>query len=84
MDELALKILSDYPWFGAIVMFMGMARVICKPLFSLIDTVVKTTPSKKDDSKWAEIKTSKYMRFFLYLMDYLASVKIPAKSQSKS
>lgn len=75
MDVL-VDLFQNYPWFGNLVIFMGMARMICKPLFTLIDAVIVATPSKHDDQIWSDVKGSKAMSMFLWLIDYLASVKI--------
>ena len=71
--------MKEYPFFADVVMIMGTARVIFKPLFALVDTVISTTPSQTDDAKWAEIKGSKVFSAMIFLVDYVASVKIPVK-----
>jgi len=58
---------------------MGMARLIFKPLFSLIDTVVDATPNKADDAAWKDVKSSKAMAFVTWILDYFASVKVNRK-----
>lgn len=80
MEEFLVEILKDYPWFATLVMAMGTARIICKPLFSLIGSIIQSTPTKEDDAKWEAFKHSRFFKTARYLVDYLASVKIPPKS----
>lgn len=77
--DMFLELIKSFPWFSDLVMIMGTARIIFKPLFTLIETIISTTPSKEDDKKWEDIKGSKMFAFLMYLVDYVASVKIPTK-----
>ena len=77
--ELVLEMVRSYPAFADLVMIMGVFRIVFKPLFTLINTVILTTPTKKDDEQWAKIQGSKIFSTALFLIDYIASVKIPTK-----
>jgi len=76
MEDMILGLLKEYPGFMSIIAMMGMLRVIFKPLFALIETVVATTPTKKDDEAWEAVRGSKAMEMILWLLDYLASIKL--------
>lgn len=56
---------------------IGMFRTIFKPLMALIDAVVAVTPSKSDDALVEKVKANKWYLLFVWLIDYLTSVKIP-------
>ena len=75
--ETFIELLKEYPWFANLVVIMGSLRVIFKPLFSLIDAVIAATPNKDDDKAWLQFKQSKAASLLIWLIDYIASVKIP-------
>lgn len=75
--ETFIELLKEYPWFANLVVIMGSLRVIFKPLFSLIDAVIAATPNQDDDKAWLAFKQSKAASLLIWLIDYIASVKIP-------
>ena len=78
--EAFIELIKEYPWFANLVMIIGTLRVVMKPLFSLIDAVTAATPNKQDDAAWKGVKESKAMSLFIWLIDYVASVKVPKKN----
>lgn len=81
MEDLILPMLQlmteKYPWAMTLVSFMGVMRLIFKPLFTFLVAVVKATPSEADD-RWLEtVQTSKAYNVIAFLLDYLASIKLP-------
>ena len=56
---------------------IGMFRVVFKPLMALIAAIVSVTPSKTDDKLLAKVEGNKWYKMFLWLIDYLTSVKLP-------
>ncbi len=83
MDDLVLEIIKSCPALANFVLIVGSLRLICKPLFTFIDALVKFTPTEKDDAAWASLKESKSMKSVLWLIDYLASIKLPTSKQKQ-
>lgn len=75
--DLILELLKTLPWFADLLMIMGVLRLIFKPLFTIIGTVVEATESKVDDSYLAGIKASKGYAIVVWSLDFFASVKMP-------
>lgn len=73
-----MEMAAGNPNLAGLFMVMGFLRVINKPLFSLIEAVVKETETQEDDKWWSKIKQSKGMKSVLWLLDFTASVKIKA------
>ena len=63
-------------FFTSLLAAIGMFRVIFKPLCELIHAIVKVTPTDKDDKAVASIETNKIFLGFLWVLDYLTSIKI--------
>ena len=63
----------------AVLLFMGTARSIFKPLMGAIEKFVTDTESKKDDEFLAKVKAHKAYLAVCWIMDYLASIKLPKK-----
>lgn len=60
-----------------IITIIGSLRLLIKPLMGLIEAYVSITPSKKDDLLPAKIKENKTYKMVVYLLDWLASLKLP-------
>jgi hypothetical protein len=57
--------------------FVGTLRLFFKPLMAAIEQIVKDTPSTSDDVKLQEIKNGLPFRVFVFIMDFMLSVKVP-------
>jgi hypothetical protein len=62
-----------------VLAFIGTLRIVVKPLLSLAYTIASLTPSQKDDLAIKKIEEGKLMKAVLYCLDWIASVKMPAK-----
>jgi len=62
-----------------VISIVGSLRIAIKPIMELITAVVLITPSKSDDILPAKIKESKGYKTFVFLVDYLASIKLSKK-----
>lgn len=75
------------PWIAALTSFMGLARLLAKPISALVQSFfsklllyVQGTP-EKDDDLWVEkILASKLYRAFAFLVDWVLSVKLPTSA----
>jgi len=76
-----LNMLSGNPAVASIIVVVGTLRLAVKPLMTLLQLYVKLTPYDNDDKWLASLEMSKGYKLFLYLMDWLLSVKMPEKKQ---
>ena len=72
---------QKYPIILTIVSIMGMARVILKPLMTLLHTVVKETETTKDDTFLASLEESAVYKGIVWLLDYAISLKLPTSKK---
>lgn len=62
-----------------LVSIIGTLRLLFKPIVSVVDVVVKLTPSKSDDNLASDIENNKVVKAILYVIDWLTSLKIVKK-----
>lgn len=80
MEELLTGLISQYPIVAQILMVIGLLRLINKPLFSLLQSVVDYTDwTQKDNELLKKVLESKAYKYVSYLLDYSASIKMPKK-----
>jgi hypothetical protein len=65
-----------FPWIASIVSVLGIARLILKPLFTFLHTVVQATPSLKDDELLLKTEESKAFKWVVFGLDYVFSIKL--------
>jgi hypothetical protein len=84
MEELLINLLAigveKYPILMTVFFVIGFLRAINKPLFTFLGTLVKATPTPKDDEILQTVETSKIYKAIVFVLDWTASVKIPAKA----
>lgn len=79
MDAIAAFLLSlatQYPIIASVLMIIGTLRLIIKPLFSFLHTITDATPSVSDNEFLAKVENSTFLKTALFLLDWLASVKV--------
>lgn len=79
MDELIVQVATKYPLVIAIFSAIGVLRAIMKPLFALFRSYVTATETKKDDAVLDTIEQSKFYKGFLFVLDWLTSIKLQHK-----
>jgi hypothetical protein len=79
MDFLLNLLLEKAPFLAQLLVYVGALRLIFKPLFSFLHSVVDATPTPKDNELLAKAEGSKLMSVISYALDYLASIKLPPK-----
>jgi hypothetical protein len=62
-----------------VVMVMGVARAVMKPLCIAAKAVAAATPSAKDDELVAKLEASRVARAIVFVLDYIFSLKLPVK-----
>jgi len=79
MVEMAIAFALKYPATASVLMVMGVLRAVFKPLFALLQAYVASTPSAADDAVLARIEKSKVVTTAAFVLDYVASIKLPQK-----
>lgn len=79
MGAFILGYAEQYPLIFTIILYMGSARLVMKPLMSLVLVVVDLTPSTSDNEFLEKLKTYWWYKSLVYLLDWSASVKLPVK-----
>jgi hypothetical protein len=59
-----------------IITIVGSLRLLIKPLMGVLEAFVTITPSKTDDLLPEKIKENKIYKSVVYLLDWLASLKL--------
>ncbi len=68
---------GKYGWVVTIFVVMGVLRAVMKPIFSIVEAIVVATPGKDDDKFLADMKAHAVYKWIAWILDYLASVKLP-------
>ena len=75
MENLILDLLTQHPMLASVLVIIGACRVINKPLFALFHAVVDVTKTEIDNEWLKKVEESKAYKTFLFLIDWLGSVK---------
>lgn len=67
-----------------VLALMGTVRAVMKLVMTFLTEVVKVTPSHYDDELLASWQKSKTYTAVAYLLDWLASIKLPSKVTNPS
>jgi len=74
-----VELASKYSVFVSILAFVGSMRLLFKPVFSLARVVVDLTKTPKDNELLDKAEGSKIYKGLVFLVDYIASIKLPVK-----
>lgn len=77
MFDMIWTFLSQYPVFIQVLTYIGLARLIFKPIMVMLDSIVAVTPTSKDDEFLSKLKDNKIYKGIVFAFDYIASIKIP-------
>jgi hypothetical protein len=69
--------MASYPQIASVLFVIGALRVVVKPIMAVLEAYVLYTPSLDDDSKLAVLKESAVYKGIVFVLDYLASIKLP-------
>lgn len=72
-------LLGNYGWAVQVVAIIGVARLIFKPIMTAVQAIVTATPTPKDDEVLGKIMAHPAYTWFVFALDYLASLKLPKK-----
>jgi hypothetical protein len=70
---------NAYPLISSFLMIVGFLRIINKPLFAMLQSIVKVTPWESDNKILEAVERSRLYAIFCFLVDWLGSVKLPKK-----
>jgi hypothetical protein len=75
MDQLEVLML-EYPIVRYIVIAMICARLVFKPIFTILAKYVELTVETEDNSKLAKIMESKWYKLTAFALDLTLSIKL--------
>lgn len=76
MDQIEF-LLQTYPWLQHVIAIMVICRVVFKPLFAILGKYVELTIEEDDNKKLHKFMQSKTYKMIAFVVDMLASVKLP-------
>jgi hypothetical protein len=79
IEPLIIAYSGKYGVIVQVIAVIGSLRAIMKPIVSAISSYVKSTPKLTDDAKLEKIMNNKVVKFILFLLDWIASIKMPKK-----
>ena len=71
---------GKYGWLAAILMYIGILRLIMKPLMVFLQSVVVATPSMKDNELLEKLMANPLYSVVVFVIDWLGSIKLPKKA----
>lgn len=74
-----LAYVSKYPEFASVLLVVGFLRLAIKPIMTLLQAYVDMTPYDSDNLWLKNLEQSRGYKFFVYVLDWLLSVKMPEK-----
>lgn len=72
---------AKWPWLATFFLVLGGSRSVLKPLFSIAHFIADKTSTLKDDMFLEKVEKSKFLKYFLWLADYIASAKLISPSK---
>ena len=76
MEAILISFIQGYPHLSTILMIVGFLRLVIKPIMTILKAYVAITPSNKDNETLDKIFNSKYWKRFLFILDWLTSIKV--------
>lgn len=76
MEEILIGLVAKYPIIASILSIIGLIRLLVKPIMEIIKAYVQYTPTKEDDSFVNKVISSPPYNKFLFVLDWLFSIKI--------
>lgn len=77
MDQIQF-LLQTYPMLQHVIAIMVICRVVFKPIFAILGRYVELTVEQEDDKKLHKFMGTKAYKMIVFIVDMLASVKLPA------
>ena len=75
--NLAGLLFNKAPWLVSLAMYMGLFRMMIKPITAGIEAYTSWTKDPSDDAKWAKIKKN-ILPMLMKALDLFTSIKKPS------
>lgn len=75
-----LSLAQNHPVILTVVAAIGTARAVMKPVMSCIHTVLETVGATKLDGEVTAVEQSTVVKYILYVVDWISSIKIATPS----
>jgi len=76
-------IFTNYPMLKHLAMIMFVFRIVFKPVFSILGKYVELTINEDDNKKLHAFMRTKKYKMLVFIVDLLASVKLPKPKRRK-
>lgn len=76
MEEVIKAFLGDQGWMVQVLSIVGLLRLTVKPIMEAVQAYVKWTDTPKDDSLVNKVIKSPIYVKFLFVLDWLTSIKL--------
>lgn len=80
LQGLLASALANFPGIVEVLAIVGVLRVINKPLLALLHAYTGATSSTADDALLNNMEQSKIYTGFLFVLDWLGSIKVQPKA----
>jgi hypothetical protein len=78
LDNVVKFFIENFGTFVAsFLMIVGACRTIFKPATEIVLAIVAMTKTKKDDEFIINVTSNKFYKAFIWLVNYLLSIKLP-------
>lgn len=76
------NMVTQYPKISIVISIVGLLRLLAKPIMTIIEAVVKWTPSTTDDEALAKFEAGPIWKWILWGLDWLGSIKLPSAANT--
>jgi len=83
MEDLFAGLVIQYPKLAGLLIGIGTFRLFFKPIFSALEKAVADSASKRDDLILENVKKHRVFKSFVWVLDFLFSVKVPIRTNLK-
>ncbi|MDB6017670.1 MAG: hypothetical protein JWR19_2159 [Pedosphaera sp.] len=73
-----------YPWMSTVIFVVGVLRLCMKPIFTIVESVVKSTTSTSDDAVLAKFEGGAIYKWLFWGLDLFASIKTPSAANASA
>lgn len=77
--KFVVPLIFKHAWLATVVLVMGALRFVVKPVIAGLHWYAERTETPKDDEFIARIENSKVLKWLLFALDWIASVKVVRK-----
>ena len=70
-------LVTKYPWLLTVLTFIGISRLLMKPIFTLAISYLQLQPNPEKLQKVQALMNSKLWKTFAFIVDTVFSVKLP-------